>query len=453
VRRLGERLDALLDVPWELVEYERWCAKEGAPATEYLFSETQMRFEADNADVLALPEDWTLVDAKGGLELRSARLGGGVSLAGVKRGAALRVLGHIDGQRSLAELRVLAGADRPVLERVLGAAFGSVVFAPLALARLESDVSGVELVRFVGAPYELVRAYWANSGAVRRALEASSDEFSEPERALRALRRLHVILLLGDDLETFYRPQSRIASRGVQPGALYGAASRRVRAEGSTLLLGGPRVGVPLVGGERYHRALALAAGDPGALEPERALSDEDGLDWGGVVTGRALDDREDAAWFCPPRPLEGAHFAKLLGAFSAALEAARSPDAARVVGELARFHRRFVRLHPFRAANQSLAMNLVNAVLGRALGAGIPHLLLDQLALRLTETAYVAVFRLAVDGHLVAGKSEARWRTLAERKRRMYGVVERLARARDAEAEAILDADVEATRLALIQR
>ena len=40
--------------------------------------------------------------------------------------------------------------------------------------------------------------------------------------------------------------------------------------------------------------------------------------------------------------------------------------------------------------------MNIVSSVLGRVLGAGIPHLLLDQLALRFEPRAYEILFERA---------------------------------------------------------
>src|SRR3970282_800080 len=134
---------------------------------------------------------------------------------------------------------------------------------------------------------------------------------------------------------------------------------------------------------ELYHRVLYERAGDPGALDPERAIA-IDGLAWGRVVRARAAADPEFGDWFCPPRPLELRHFEVLRASLAGALSAAASAEAPEAVRACARFHWQFVRLHPFYCANQSLAMNLVNFVLARALGAGIPHSILDQLALRL---------------------------------------------------------------------
>ena len=368
-------------------------------------------------------------------------------VTGVGRAELDRALGQIDGRRTLAELRVRAGRDRPALERLLAQTLGLVSFVPGAISALESALPGTEIVRFPGAPYELVRAYWTNMASVRRLAESSLDDFRGPD-ASSLLRRLHVVLLLGENLETFYRPASRITRGGVRPGALYTSEARHVSAGETRLLLSGPRVGVGFAGGERYHRALAEAASDLDSLLPERTIQ-MDGLDWGSVLTGRSVDDERDAAWFCPPRPLTDAHFEAVFSAFNAALAAEHSASAIR---ELACFHYRFVRLHPFRCANQSLAMNLLNLVLVRICGAGMPHLLLDQLALRFNEPAYTRIFELAVAEYSIAGEPRERWRLHREKKALAYALIESLKHAANvSDIEALLRSDPRAARAALI--
>jgi hypothetical protein len=328
-----------------------------------------------------------------------------------------------------------------------------VLFLPEAVAELERRISGAELVRFVGAPYELVRNYWSNMAAVRATAEREVDAVADVADFVRLLRRLHVLALLGEDLRTFYRPSSRITRRGVQPGRLYTVPARVLHTEHGTLLLEGPRVGITTAGGHLYHQAVYEAAGDSAALSPARALVDAAGLPWGEAVTGRALDEREDKAWFCPPRPIRPEHWSAIHAAFRAALDAAATGDFERCIEALSRFHHRFVRLHPFRCANQSLVMNLVNLVLARVRGAGIPHLLLDQFALRLEESAHVRLFRLAVETHCIGGRPEERWSILAERKARAYALIERFQQARDtAAARQLVAQDPEAARYALIR-
>jgi hypothetical protein len=146
------------------------------------------------------------------------------------------------------------------------------------------------------------------------------------------------------------------------------------------------------------------------------------------------------------------AHFDRLLGAYRAAVAAASTGDTSGALRELARFHYRFVRLHPFRCANQSLAMNLVNLVLARAVGAGMPHLLLDQLALRLTEGAYERIFELAAGEYASSGEPLERWRVQREKKSRAYALIERLQKcATQADAQAVARSDPTAAREALL--
>jgi hypothetical protein len=357
-----------------------------------------------------------------------------------------RVAALIDGQRTLSELRTAAGQDRPALERVVAQALGLLVFAPGALAALEAELSGTEIVRFPGVPYEIERAYWENMIDVRKHALATLGELeSEP---LEWLRRLHVLSLLGTDLANFYRPASRITEGGVQPGAIYTTPVHVKRGE-RALLLGGPRVGVGFVGGEAYHRLLAERAGDPECLLAARAI-ESDGLSWGEVVTGRAAGDSRDAAWFLPPRPLLPAHFDALFEAYRDALGAYDAGDAKQGTRELSRFHYRFVRMHPFRCANQSLSMNLVNLALSRTRGAGMPHLLLDQLALRFTLPAYERVFALAVEQYAIAGTPLERWRAHREKKALSYGFIQRLQRPGESGA-ALAEAQPAAARASLI--
>jgi hypothetical protein len=96
--------------------------------------------------------------------------------------------------------------------------------------------------------------------------------------------------------------------------------------------------------------------------------------------------------------------------------------------------------------------MSVVNLVLAGALGVGMPHLLLDQFALRLSETAYVEVFERAVALQAVPGPTMTRWARLREQKLRAYALIERLKAAKSVEAaRALAAAEPEAARAALI--
>jgi hypothetical protein len=146
-------------------------------------------------------------------------------------------------------------------------------------------------------------------------------------------------------------------------------------------------------------------------------------------------------------------HWLALRTSLAAAERAARAADRASTVEALARFHQNFVRLHPFHCGNQSLAMNLVNGVLCRALGAGMPHLMLDHLAFRLSPVAYARVFRRAVDAYVEpTPNAAARFRELASNRRRAFDLARQLDAARTLEeAEALSRADAASARLLLL--
>lgn len=456
----ADRFDAVLASPGAARAYEEWLQGDARATTtggDYLFGEARSRFDPAETDALARAEELTVAEGPGGARLVSARLGADLALPGVAPGAARALLAAIDGQRPLAALREVGGVTARDLTVLLEVAFGVVIFAPAAVAALDAGVPGVEIVRHPGSPYEIDRAYWRNMVDVRRALEQAAPTLAdaelaeaEPETALGVLRRAHVLALMGGELTSFYRPASPIAARGAQPGALLHAASELVETPAGVRFVAGPRVHAAFVGGETYHRALYTVVGDPAAAQARVHVAD--GLDWGRVVVARADTDARDEPWFCPPRPLDPAHLRALFGALAAASRAAAAGDRDRVVPALADFHQRFVRLHPFRCANQCLAMSLVNQVLRRSHGAGMPHLWLDHLALRVTPAAYRRLFANAVDRYVVPGATAlSRHQELTARKGRAFAFIARVAAAGSlAAALGIVAEDLEAARLAL---
>jgi len=449
------RIDAVLDVPWQALEYQRFLAhaSEKSSGDTYLFSDSRVRFEAWAEDVLVAAAEPKLAEDEDGVKLIIPGVQREIRVPDVPLEQVARVLKAIDGRTCLAELTSLCGLERSAVERVLRACFGSLVFAPLAVAELERELSGSELVRFPGAPYEIVRPYWRNMIAVRRALSRLDAELEEPEQTVLLLRRLHVLALMGDDLRTFYRPASPISRKAVHPGALWHREARTLDTPRGTLFLEGPRVNAALLGGDAYQRLVCEAAGDPGALADRRDLKDDQGLGWGKLLRARAESDERDAVWFCPPRPIRTAHWEALTDSLRSALIQARAGQRDGTLDALADFHQRFIRLHPFQAANQSVCMNIVGYVLAISHGAGIPHLILDHLALRLTPAAYRRVFRLAAQGYVQSGAPVERWRVLGERKHRFFDFVQRVSAApTPAQAEWLVKNEPENARLALIQ-
>ncbi len=421
--------------------YERWLAEQPSDDA-YLFTDARVRFDARDEDVLVAAAGLSARPHGTGTLLEAPTLERGIDVPDSSPELIARFLATLDGERTLAKARIGAGIANDAVRHLLERAFGIVLFSPLAVALLERAVPSAEIVRFPGSPYEIPRNYWQNMACVRRLVPRLLEHAREPEAALSELRRLHAVALVGEDETSFYRPASPIAKKGVWPSRLWLAPSRTLETDTGTRFLEGPRVGARFLGGERYGALVAELAGDADAAQTRLEHRDESGLDWGRVLVAKADTDREAASWFCPPRPLTWAHLASLFESLAA--------------GNLAGFHQKFMRLHPFRAANQAVAMSIVNAVLAerpRGVGHwGIPHLILDHLAFRLVPEAYERVFELATRAWSAPGTPAERARAYAERKRRYYAFVDRVARARDAaDARNVAEAAPGDAELALV--
>lgn len=432
-------------------DFRRFLATGARGDDSYLFTDARARFSAEDDDVvLAMP----------GLDVRADTLGASVGASGFRErirvaGVSPRkletLLASLDGERTLGAALRTAELTPSEAASVLSACFGVVLFAPLAVMDLERRVPSAEIVRFPGSPYEVIRSYWRNMAAVRERAAALDQRLGSVAGALAELRRLHAISLLGAETPCFYRPASPIAEKGISPGELWNEATVTKNGVHGVHFVSGPRVNATFLGGEYYTALLCDSLDDPDA-RADRVHHGADGLAWGRVLFGSAAHDAEARAWFCPPRPLDAAHFESLFASLARALAPAGSTNEDDRLSSLAAFHQKYVRLHPFRASNQGLAMNLVNRVLSRHHGTGIPHLLLDHLALRLSERAYARAFRRAVGTWSVAGAPAARFAALSERKRRFFELIHALAAARNpAEAGARARASGEAARAALL--
>jgi len=96
--------------------------------------------------------------------------------------------------------------------------------------------------------------------------------------------------------------------------------------------------------------------------------------------------------------------------------------------------------------------MNLVNSVLARVTGAGMPHLVLDHLALRWSNAAYRRLFALAADVWCISGAPAQRLARLLAMKRDYFALVAQLTTAEDAAAARVAaETAPEAARLALL--
>ncbi len=451
-------LQGILEFPWEVLEYLSWLRRQPSSSGSvgaYLFDEPRVRFGSEEEDVIVADPELRVEPHTGALRLVSPRAPQGLvleALSPADRPGVLRLLQLMDGQRTLAEVRQLAAPEARALDALLTGAFGNLLFAPLALVAAEGSISGIEITRFPGSPYEIARPYWTNMGAVRARL-VELDAASQDERQLLVcLRELHVIALMGADLQNYYQPASPISSGRAAPGRLMRAGTVVVEAQHHSLIVRGPRVNAAPVGGARYHQLLYATLGEPEAELPRR-LPGPEGLDFGRLVHGQAASDPTAQDWFCPPRPLRTEHVAALRTALHRALQAAERSWRTQCLAALAAFHQIFVRLHPFHCGNQCLAMNIVNHVLVRLLGAGVPHLMLDHLALRLSPGAYARVFRRCVDVYADARPgAPARYLRLAASRQRSFELTRLIAEADSLEqARAAVAADPVAARESLL--
>ena len=452
------RLPALLAAaPPELLAYQRWLDDQASSSSgrDYLFLQDSCRFEPRAEDVLVcLPRCSIRGGSRGGSRVRCELSPGRaieVEVPGVSAKVLSKLIEAIDGKRCLAQVRWHSGIGGKDLGRALRALFGKLLLAPAAVTSLERQLSATEIVRFPAAPYCVERPYWENMIAVRKHFLEQKERALQPDSLIQLLRELHILALLGPSLDRYYRPASPIAERSVAPAALYHTETKLLELGAETLFVSGPRVKVPALGGEGYWQLLCEGlGGDPSNLDPATADAE---LSWGRVVVARAEHDPEAAAWFCPPRPINEGHWLQLSASLGAALRAADADDPATAVDAAARFHRGWVRLHPFHNANQCLAMNVVNAVLTEALGAGMPHLFLDHLALQLSESAYREVFRRAVGSFVVSGEPAERLGILVERRQRSLALMDALSKAKAEEQRAeLLRQQPEVARWALLE-
>lgn len=448
-----ERLRSGEELTSEILEYERWSQSLAAPKSseDYLFEQPAVRFDARAEDVLIADPTLRLESRDQGTLLISARTTATLALPDVSAASARRLLAACDGNLTLSEIRARHAAEQAELDRLLQHTFGKMLFAPLALSALERQLSGVEITRFPGSPYEIGRNYWSNMAAVRRALDELEPELVSVERFGARLRQLHVLALMGADLHTHYKPRSPISARRAAPGQLMQTPTLWQGDPADATFVSGPRVNASLIGGRSYHELLYASLDEPEALT-QRAHSDGAGLTWGQLLHGRAQGDATSQDWFCPPRPFEPAHFETLRRALLRALAAGERRD--ELLAALAQLHQAFIRLHPFHCGNQCLVMNLVNWLLQRALGVGVPHLMLDHLALRLSSYAYVRVFARAVAAYAEPGVGLAqRYFALSQKRTRAFALLGEISACNDVrEARQRAAAAGDDSRLLLLQ-
>ncbi len=413
-----------------------------------------VRFRLEDDDVVVVPPDLSVAPGDCGARLTSASARADLSVCGVAPHEARALVDAFREGRTAGEARSASGAGAAAFTTFVERTFGVVLLAPRAIEVLERRVSGTEIVRYPGSPYEIVRPYWRNMANVAERLADLERGLADVRAFARMLRELHAVVLTGDTGRSFYRPASPIAQKaGLDPGAFLLARSETEDTPSGVRFVSGPRVNAGELGGPAYHALLAESVGDPDSLRPSREVRDERGIGWGVVVTARADQDARALPWFCPPRPIESRHLEALRDALGSAIRAADGGPEADVSKHLAAFHQGFVRLHPFPAANQSVAMSIVNRVLRLSRGAGIPHLVLDHLAIRLSFEAYARAFATAV----LAWTSRAetpldRYLELARKKRQSFGFLRALGAVTSVEAaRELVHRDPEGARLSML--
>jgi len=448
VNRAG-LINAVLDFPWPLRAYEAWRSQHPVETGDYLFTQPRVRLRPHDDDLLAIPRHLSVELAGELVCVRTPDQQQAIALPKVTQHDAEAILSALRSNPTVIELPYASGAAADVCERVLETGFGRFIYAPRALERLESACSAAEIVRFPGSPYEIVRNYWLNVGGLSRTIEDSLDQSLRSDAFLDWLRSLHVQLLLGSDLQTFYCPPSPVAVRRVEPGSLYTIPTRTLSTAMGEFILDGPRINASAVGGPQYDWLLARSLGSPPAGDSSRTFV-LSGTNWGRSIQARGRGEDAPREWYLPPRPLDEQHWDELFCSWKAAVAARTRSEA---IPHLGRFHWCFVHMHPFSCANQSLGFLLVNWVLGRVSTSGIPHLILDQLALRHDCGAYVRLFARAV-GHWTTSELDPASRHLerVHKRRLLDDFVDRLAAAPDrGMADKVAGRDPDSARLALL--
>lgn len=426
--------------------------RSAAPSRDAFYTDEIVRFELRDSDVLVLPGDARVHATEGGILIESEAARAAVAVPNVTHSDAAALLRHIDATRPIRELRTLDSIG--TLQRIVDACFGKVLFAPFAVMDLERQLSVREIVRYPGSPYEVVRPYWENQIDVAARIDGLEEPASDARRLSSLLKELHVLSLTGKSGKSFYAPNSPIVRKsGVLPGEFFEEPPVLDETGPEILFVSGPRVGAALIGGELFQELFADQSGDPASRAGTLTFTDDRGIPWGRVVTARAETDAEAAPWFCPPRPILPDHIESIRAALARGVTEQMRGDSPALVSALAHFHQAFMRLHPFAAGNQSVAMSIVNHLLRNTFGAGIPHLVLDHVALRLSTEAYERIFTLAVRGWLVTEGSPAeRTMKLVANKRAVFALFRDLSTCLSTEeARTLVQGRRDAARLALL--
>jgi hypothetical protein len=284
----------------------------------------------------------------------------------------------LDGRQTLGAVcaHERFAAHAALLQACVAALLGGPFLVPGCVAELEARLRSIEVLRFPSlSPYTMPREYWENAIAVRQALGvcyARLDSFAGFSAGLRGLHRL--------------------ATLGASGANYYGGAGTIATVPGEYRT-----IAIANAFGERRQRLLRgwlrqLGAAD--VLVTSGSIVAANGAPVATITAGGLEAHR--------PYGRAGEELERQLNDVRLQLIAARAADRNELVAQCALFHHAFVHAHPFGNINNSIALNIVNDLLGRAGVGVIPHLFFDQVALFMQPKDYVRFFELGVAAHVI---------------------------------------------------
>lgn len=369
----------ILEYPWELREYlqRKPATNSSGAGVESLFSSLESkRFSLRIRDKPVLAGNCHSGDYK----LNSIGFDRYIcGLSSINVDIARSILEQCNGTHTVADLGRMA-EDREQVNVLLNSCLNELIVVPDVISNYESKIRGVEVSRLPLGAYFIDRNYWQNMADLRSSLPILEDPKVTGQELKNIFRRFHIIATMGSDLDCFYKPHDNI-----QPGnfSLY----QPYVAKFSEVSM--------------YSTFTCVFFGEENLDQLLVNYKDEEGLEWG--YSKRTREYNKYGRMFFGARPLTDQHFDSLALDLSHINEALVNSNTDQLILKLAVFHQKFVRLHLFSYVNQSIVMNIVNYFLLKGTGTIIPHLALDVLALELSTTSYLKVFKNAVDVYGVA--------------------------------------------------
>jgi hypothetical protein len=285
----------------------------------------------------------------------------------------------LDGKRSIAAIcseppfAQHAGSLQALVEALLGRPF----LIPATLDELETQLPAVEILRHPSqSPYAMPRQYWENSIAVRQALDDFYSRVNDFGAFGKGLRGLHRLATLGSNGRNYYGGAGGVAT---VPGEFRSMPiSNRFSPRKKWI----------------FERWLGLLGVPCELIESGSIVSSH------GVALARIAEHGSECH-HPYGRELLASQLNELRVHIATACAAVRT-DRASLLRHCALFHHAFAHAHPFGNINNSIAMNIVNDLLGKSGVGVIPHLYFDQVAYFLQPDDYVRLFERGVEAHVM---------------------------------------------------